>query len=399
MNSGGMFKKSAQEAGLLPASSAQKVTGTSFTEQIAIQKAAQASNTTQTQDLQNLQREHELQMRVAAEQAAKQEQAKQAQYPSLGVPVGPSKASMILPGSGGKAPSAPQYTQPAYTPSTPVAQQPTYSAPPVQYQMPESPPVFPTSPEYPTYQDSGIMPNVPTGTGPVGPNPFTFPMDDMPTLTPTSAQKAITKVDETPIKAAAKQSLWERFLAFFGLAKATKPSFTGEDFEQEIADIVCRSRAGDQNATAMICMITKNAERGNPKAIRSAKAIDRYIDKHPVPEPLFGFEGPIISCISHGPFTQCAAFGEEEAFIVGSEISRKAIIPNANIRHYLAQFGEEGKRDFAYGFWNAEKITPSDPNYHKPLVQQGKTIGIARRLQANRYGNQYGPQASWNIGE
>lgn len=49
--------------------------------------------------------------------------------------------------------------------------------------------------------------------------------------------------------------------------------------------LVIRSRAGDQNASAIIMEVAKSAKAGSPKAIQSNKAIAEYIKTHPVPNP------------------------------------------------------------------------------------------------------------------
>lgn len=52
--------------------------------------------------------------------------------------------------------------------------------------------------------------------------------------------------------------------------------------DRECADLVLRSRAGDQVAMALIVEIRKNAARGNAVATDSYRRIDAYTKKHPV---------------------------------------------------------------------------------------------------------------------
>lgn len=47
-------------------------------------------------------------------------------------------------------------------------------------------------------------------------------------------------------------------------------------------ELVDRSRAGDQNATAMIVQVRKGAKKGNSRALETVKCIKKYISENPV---------------------------------------------------------------------------------------------------------------------
>ncbi len=52
--------------------------------------------------------------------------------------------------------------------------------------------------------------------------------------------------------------------------------------ETAAAELVDRTRQGDQNAEALICQIRDTARKGNVKAKKALQALEEYVQKHPI---------------------------------------------------------------------------------------------------------------------
>lgn len=77
------------------------------------------------------------------------------------------------------------------------------------------------------------------------------------------------------------------------LSKASGPiafNIQKEAIKLVAESLVERSRQGDQNATAILCLVRENAQAGKPKAVFALKVLKDYIKKNPVSEDSFGAE-------------------------------------------------------------------------------------------------------------
>jgi len=160
-----------------------------------------------------------------------------------------------------------------------------------------------------------------------------------------------------------------------------------------IADVIERARAGDQNAYALIAMVRANAQKGNARAISTAKAMRNYLDKH-----------PIVSDVGAELDNQSTRANKAHAAVVFA--NGKRIDPEV-IRQFGHLFGNEaecffqGARD-----WNKD-IKPNIARSADPLRLQiyevGQVLGRARAIQQMRRRDvpisSYDPLVGWELGE
>lgn len=217
--------------------------------------------------------------------------------------------------------------------------------------------------------------------------------------------------------------------------------------DQTVASLVRRSRAGDQNATAMIVRVGEEARRGNPKANQTAAAIKQFIDHNPAQDFTLGAEPVLVmdppandstaivpvkpsraEIERKKPMLPRGAFDrlfdpEQTAVVIVKACGYRNGLPAAAIalaagppltndavmRFGVENFGsDESKNAFFYGvkFSAPEDFVEVAPYFDVPLrrcLAVGQCFGRARKLQAIRQRGSsisaYAPIAGWELGE
>lgn len=185
-------------------------------------------------------------------------------------------------------------------------------------------------------------------------------------------------------------------------AKTRKAIESKAQFEKpnrQIASIVNRARAGDQNAMALIAMVRRNAQKGVARAAASLRLMRDYIDKHPV-GPQMGSEliKPVkrtdklrsVLCLSRGPILNTKRLSIIDASF-GNEAQRKAF-----------GYGFKRWQNWSnYGFEQAVK--KKVPERYHSFIDAGATLGEARARQRLQDRNipisEFNPMIGWELGE
>lgn len=152
--------------------------------------------------------------------------------------------------------------------------------------------------------------------------------------------------------------------------------------------LVKRARAGDQNAMGLINMVGKNAKRGIPRAVLSAKAIEEYIRSHPVDSP-FGSDAPTVM------------------HEVTTMLANSAPLSTARIEGFSSTFGTDDEEElFRYAIHNHHDRNLVDEvpdDWGKKIAQFGQAVGRARAIQIARLPRSplgvLGPDVGWEFGE
>jgi hypothetical protein len=161
-------------------------------------------------------------------------------------------------------------------------------------------------------------------------------------------------------------------------------------------NLVVRSRAGDQNAMAVIATVREQATKGNPRAKRSVAIISDYIKAHPISEQNpFGVENAQESNVL---FSACIT------------LANGAPLSNARLQAMASSFGaEQDEKLFLYAVFNYKKdgivgaAAKTLGAWGKKVVELGKNVGFARALQMVRLpGTALSPfsaEVGWEHGE
>lgn len=78
--------------------------------------------------------------------------------------------------------------------------------------------------------------------------------------------------------------------------------------QQKAAELVTRSRAGDQNATALLVRIGEEARKGGVQAMRAFQAAQQYIASNPAQEFQLGAETALVMDPPTAPSTALARY-------------------------------------------------------------------------------------------
>lgn len=217
--------------------------------------------------------------------------------------------------------------------------------------------------------------------------------------------------------------------------------------DQTVASLVRRSRAGDQNATAMITRVGEEARKGNPKASQTAAAIRQFIEGNPAQdfvlggEPALVMDPPANDSTAIVPVKPTRAEMERKKPVLPRGIFDRLFDPEHTAvtivracgyrnglpaaaaalasgppltNNVVAQFGaenfgsEESTTLFFYGlrFSGDEDWEEVARHFDMPLrrcLAIGQCFGRARKLQAIRQRGSsisaYAPVAGWELGE
>lgn len=146
--------------------------------------------------------------------------------------------------------------------------------------------------------------------------------------------------------------IWEFFFGAKDAAPATAPASTsppiitqsgttvhGDPIASGAADLVIRSRAGDQNAMAMIDMIRRNATTGIPAAKRSYAALVNFIKNNPAPGTAEEVRTLQVAGEARGLVGRETAHGSRDASVMRAA-ARLANGPRITT-HRIAKFGAD----------------------------------------------------------
>jgi hypothetical protein len=201
--------------------------------------------------------------------------------------------------------------------------------------------------------------------------------------------------------------------------------------------LVQRARVGDQNAMAMIIMVRRSAAAGSARAKQTLRVIKEYIRNNPMPNVCkvgFGCT-PATQAIVNRMHSRIGAEPQAYVSVVSQEVPRiedayTAAVTLANsgdlihdrngkiartqdanprIRGILKKLNPQCQSAFIYGMESCHKplhkLQPSG-EFHADApsaLHIGRTIGIARRIQAVRLPHvsiaTISPMAAWELGE
>jgi hypothetical protein len=166
--------------------------------------------------------------------------------------------------------------------------------------------------------------------------------------------------------------------------------------------LVERSRAYDQNATALICEIRDRAKAGSPKAKKMAAALAAYIQKNPIQSFMsFGQEEleidqlceEVNSCFGSEEYPEIVKLKVPD---IASRSVNKAVVTLANGPSLLSRHGstllqdvsatleEDEQKAFITGYRHGvEELNSIPRNLQLPFIL-GHILGSAKRIQAVR---------------
>lgn len=170
--------------------------------------------------------------------------------------------------------------------------------------------------------------------------------------------------------------------------------------QTQVRDVVLRSRAGDQNAIAIIIETRKAAERGVARAKFAFGELSKYIRNHPVSKRIsFGEESPIIALKTQIQAPSALHYG---AAVSGLVKDKAAIVVLANGPEITPERVSciceccPEKDSFNAGFSGDRSAL---------ATQSGKLgwfVGLARKLQAVRLPGSdlqaFSPNVAWEHG-
>lgn len=189
------------------------------------------------------------------------------------------------------------------------------------------------------------------------------------------------------------------------------------------ASLVERSRAGDQNAKALIAEIGVRAREGVPRAKKAYGLIEEYIQKHPYKDTKAGF-GAEIEVDQLCEDVAVGFCGEEISYVdivtkkvpeIAAISLNKAAVTLANGPSLLVRDGstllqdvsgsmqESDRKAFMVGYHHGvQELNSVPPNMRVPFLL-GHILGTARRIQAVRCPgipiSVLSPQAGMELGE
>lgn len=180
-------------------------------------------------------------------------------------------------------------------------------------------------------------------------------------------------------------------------AGSEKPS----SIKDGAAQLVDRARQGDQNAIALICQVRDNAQKKNPRAVKSFKALMKYVKQNPVTKTWsFGEETANLAeldSIAHGLFGGDEPYEQviiEKVPELAAGSVNKAIVTLANGPSLMPEEGrfqavtdslsEQDKEAFMMGYKHGVKELESIPIRLQCPFLLGHILGTARRIQAIR---------------
>ena len=206
------------------------------------------------------------------------------------------------------------------------------------------------------------------------------------------------------------------------------------DEQQRLAaeSLVERARNGDQNATAMIVMVRRSAEKGAELAKRSLEAIKAYALGHPVTalDAAVGVNGERDEREKNDALSLLRRAGREKGAAYSAKLAAyiPAVEQNAHdsslaavliasgpevtpqvYSHIEKSFAKASHQAFLFGYKNAlhtskvfAKLSASPSDVAKAL-QVGYVLSLARRLQTARTPQGriavYSPEAAWELQE
>lgn len=184
--------------------------------------------------------------------------------------------------------------------------------------------------------------------------------------------------------------------------------------EQGGIELVERSRLGDQNATATLVQIRKNASKGVERAVRAFNAALAHArgKKAPSKPVTVGADSPLrkmkqvaprvqsqreyLALVSASPFAPSRPAAEL--------LSRGPVLGSDMLTLIGSTFGSEPeKKAYEYGVMGPAEgvrraLAKSKPAFRRALMT-GHVVGLAKRIQAARAGNiaAISRKAAWEL--
>lgn len=174
------------------------------------------------------------------------------------------------------------------------------------------------------------------------------------------------------------------------------------DLKSIAKELVIRSRAGDQNASALIMEAAKAAKNGNPRAVKASTEIEKYIDANPLPAPkvskssvwsdaMIGYIGELQSNFSGEAVVALVPYIGDFAM---TALANGPKLTNDIINQIAAEFGSEKERHaFRFGVVNSKQSdvikdnARSLPRSIAFAILIGCNVGEAKRVQLVRLPN------------
>jgi hypothetical protein len=190
------------------------------------------------------------------------------------------------------------------------------------------------------------------------------------------------------------------------------------NIQEAAANLVERSRSGDQNATASIIVVREEAKKGSARARAAFKALMAYARGHSPASSAFAGDGrrqqlpmpanALSGLLSRHPRVFFAALINARQYqngLIGAIIalSTQRAFTDSRVAGMASCFESRGDRAaFLYGVRNIS-ATSTMPQPSNPAVSFGRAIGMARAIQnvADGYAPiaTISPSAAWELGE
>lgn len=166
--------------------------------------------------------------------------------------------------------------------------------------------------------------------------------------------------------------------------------------------LVIRARCGDQNAMAIIGLVSLNARKGMARAQTAFKALQSFIEKNP----------PQVDTVSGEPAGYLSTIGANSINRAAVKLANGPALTNQRVGDMVAIFGGPGskkRRVLFHGisrFGNEQDLralsTRLDES-ERALLDFGRSIGMARGVQSVRAPNgriaNMSTDAAWELGE
>ena len=197
----------------------------------------------------------------------------------------------------------------------------------------------------------------------------------------------------------------------------------GSAIELAAADVVQRARQGDQNAMAVLTMVTDAAKGGDERAKVSYKALRSYAEKHPVSKTVnFGIEkqAPVTKMLSEATKTEHENHYSSAVAGLGGLVAKNSpgcmiVIladgpsllgqTNPRVEGILVGLPNDEMRSACLFGLQSPGLTGGacrDNPHLSDAYMMGYCLGIARRMQAVKNGapiSALSPSAGWELGE
>ncbi len=179
------------------------------------------------------------------------------------------------------------------------------------------------------------------------------------------------------------------------------------DVERTASDVVERARAGDQVAMGLMAQVRDRAKQGNPRAVQSLRAMQRYIAKNPpvtIGKEASGTTSPLSPLASKAIWTNPTPKVVITALPMMSfwqgvvALVHGPRLDNERVVHIADELPGEAQPTFKAGVTN-DKAGNQGPK----TWLMGRIVGIARCIQRLQVPSvpisTFCPATAWELGE